>query len=122
MPTQGDGSRASTSSGSRARISNSKSGISGSRWRIRWFSFLERESAGIGLARVEAAARIISLVRIYGLRRAEMMLLTESQESGKDTDELHCGCCGGGLVAEGKVSGLDSGVERMERLQNVARA
>ena len=51
-----------------------------------------------------------------------MMLLTESQESGKDADELHCGCCSEGLVAEGKVGGLDSRVERMERLQNVARA
>ena len=95
---QGDGSRVSTSSGSRAIIFNPESKVSGSRW----LSFLERESTGIGLARVEAAAKIISLVSIHGLKRAGMMSLTESQESGKDTDELHCGCCGGGLVVEVK--------------------
>ena len=42
------------------------------------------------------------------------MLLTEGQESSEDTDELHRDCCGGGLVTEGKVSGLDWRVERME--------
>ena len=61
-------------------------------------SFLARESAGIGLAKVEATAKTIRLVRDDGLKRAEMMLLTEGQESSEDTGELHCGCCGGGFV------------------------
>jgi hypothetical protein len=58
-------------------------------------SFLERESAGIGPAKVEAAAKIIRSVRDRGLKRTGMMLLTESQEGSKDTDELHCSCCDG---------------------------
>ena len=75
---------------------------------------MEREPAGIGLAKLEAAAKTVGLVRDHGLKRVEIMLLTESQESGEDTNELHCGCCGEGLAAEGKASGLDSRVERME--------
>ena len=69
-------------------------------------SFLERESAGIGPAKAEAAAKTIRLVRDHGLKRVGMMLLTESQESGEDTNELHCSCWGGGLFARGEVSGL----------------
>lgn len=47
----GAGSRAATSSGSRARISNPAPGISGSR------ATALREPTGIGLARVEAVAK-----------------------------------------------------------------
>ena len=60
-------------------------------------SFLERESPGTGLAKVEAAAKTTGPVSDQRLEQAMMMLLTESQEGGNDTDELHRGC-GGGFV------------------------
>jgi len=92
----GDGSRASTSSGSRARISTSESGVSGSRTRMLYLtapaSFLERDSAGIGLVKAEVAAKTIRLVSNRGLKRVVMMPLTKGQEGGKDTNKLHCGC------------------------------
>lgn len=81
------GSRASTVSGSRARTSNPAAAT----------SFLEKDSAGIGLAKVEAAARITRPVSDQRLEKAAMVLLTESQEGSENTGELHCGCCGGGF-------------------------
>ena len=81
------GSRASTVSGSRARTSSPATTT----------SFLEIGSAGIGLAKLEAVAGTTGPVSDQRLERVVMMLLTESQESGEDTGELHCGCCGGGF-------------------------
>jgi len=51
-------------------------------------------SVGTGLAKVEAAAKTTRLVSDQRSKRAVMTLLTESQEGGKDTDELHCDCGG----------------------------
>lgn len=59
--------------------------------------FLTRESAGIGLAKVEAAAKTIRLVSGRRLKRGVVMLLTESQKGSEDADELHCSECGGGF-------------------------
>jgi len=58
-------------------------------------SSLERESVGTGLAKVEAAAKTMGLVGDQRLKRAVVTLLTDSQEGGKYTDELHCGCSEG---------------------------
>ena len=53
-------------------------------------------SKGDGLAaKVETTGKSIRLVTDLRLKRAVIKLLTESQESGKDTDGLHSGCCGG---------------------------
>ena len=60
-------------------------------------SFLAIESAGIGLANVEAAARKVKPVSEERLKRVVAMLLTESQKGGEDAGELHCSC-GGGIV------------------------
>jgi len=46
-----------------------------------------------GLAKVEAAARTTRLVSDQRLKWAVVVSLTESQECGEDTDELHCRCC-----------------------------
>ena len=45
----------------------------------------------IGLAKVDAAAKTIRLISDQRPGQTVMMLQTESQEGGKDTDELHCG-------------------------------
>ena len=79
----GQGLSTGFASGSRTRMS-----------RLAAASFFERESTGTGLAKVEAAAKTIRLVSNQRLKRAVMMLLTESQEGGNDTDELHCSCGG----------------------------
>jgi len=60
--------------------------------RFSWPWDSDSGSVGTGLARVEAAAKTMGLVSDQRLDRAVMTLLTESQEGGKDTDELHCGC------------------------------
>jgi len=78
----GDGSRASTSSGSRVRMLYFAAPT----------SFFERDSAAIGLAKVEAAAKKTGLVSDQRLKPVVMMLLTKSQEGGKDADKLHCSC------------------------------
>jgi len=63
-----------------------------------WWSWeVDPGTVGTGLAKVEAAAKTMGLVSNQRLKRAVKTLLTESQEGGKDTDELHCGC-GGGLA------------------------
>lgn len=57
-----------------------------------------------------------------------MIVLTESQESDEDTDELHCSSSGGGggvvvvvgLVVEGKEGELDSRVGRVESGEEIA--
>ena len=105
------GSRASTVSGSRARTSDPAAAT----------SFLEKDSAGIGLAKVEAAARITGPVSDQRLEKVAMVLLTESQEGSENTGELHCGCCGGGFFVEGKASGPDSKVDRMESDGEIGR-
>ena len=46
------------------------------------------------MAKVEVAAMAMGLVSDQLSEPAAMMLLTESQEGSKDTDELHCGCGG----------------------------
>ena len=50
-----------------------------------------------------------------------MIVLTESQESDEDTDELHCsGVVVVGLVVEGKEGELDSRVGRVESGEEIA--
>lgn len=63
---------------------------------------------------MEAAAEAIRLVRDHGSKRAEMIILTESQEGGNDTDELHCGCCCGGFSRRRSSEWIGWRVERME--------
>ena len=55
--------------------------------------FLVR-SGETGMAKVEVAAMAMGLVSDQLSEPAAMMLLTESQEGSKATDELHCGCDG----------------------------
>ena len=81
------GSRASKVSGSWARASNPAATI----------SFLEMDSAGIGVAKAGAAARRTRSVSVQLLERIAMTLLTESKEGSEDTGELHCGCYDGGF-------------------------
>ena len=62
--------------------------------RLSEVAFLLETSMKIGLAKVDAIAKAIRLVGEQRPKRT-VMLLTESQEGGKNMDELHCNCCGG---------------------------
>jgi len=70
--------------------------------------------AGIGLAKVEAAAKTIRPVSDRQSKRIATMLLTESQEGGENASELHCSCGGGrfGCRRQSEWTGFE--VDRME--------